>query len=109
MNPKNGSLKLTDIKNKANKTFQIQKPLCILALILLLVDTPSVMVIKNEKNNTIANENLYTAIGPVNVGQLGPPRSSSSQNGDEEEYAVERVSNELFFIRFINGVDDVRK
>jgi hypothetical protein len=109
MSPKNGSLKLTDIKNKANKTFQSQKPLCILALKLLLVETPSVMVIKNEKNKTIANENLYTAIGPVNVGQFGPPRSSSSQNGVDEEYAGLAISNELFLIRFIKGVDDVRK
>ena len=81
--PKNGILKLNEIRQKAYNIFHIQKPLWILARIVLLDVMPKVRIISVRKNITIANEKRYTAVGPVNVGQLGPPRSSSSHVNEE--------------------------
>ena len=82
--PKNGILKLNEIRQKAYNIFHIQKPLWILARIVLLDVMPKVRIISVRKNITIANEKRYTAVGPVNVGQLGPPRSSSSHVNEEQ-------------------------
>lgn len=50
---------------------------------LLLAETPRVMSMRLKKKRIMAREKRYTAVGPVNTGQLGPPRSSSSHFSDE--------------------------
>ena len=70
-----------------------------MALKLLLVETPSVRVASVEKNKTMANENLYTAMGPVSDGQFGPPRSSSSHTSRST------TAGKVVFVRGVLAVD----